>query len=111
MNPDLMALSTEVFRLRHYINHVTPEILPENVHEPYSSPSGYSGLNVFHEQSPQFKGYSRFSSDITSLTTMPQIAVVLSGCGVYDGTEVHEAAAALGIGKRKRQEYFFILNF
>ena len=27
---------------------------------------------------------------------MPQIAVVLSGCGVYDGTEVHEAAAALG---------------
>ena len=28
---------------------------------------------------------------------MPQIAVVLSGCGVYDGTEVHEAAAALGM--------------
>ena len=27
---------------------------------------------------------------------MPKIAVVLSGCGVYDGTEVHEAAAALG---------------
>ena len=27
---------------------------------------------------------------------MPQVAVVLSGCGVYDGTEVHEAAAALG---------------
>jgi len=26
---------------------------------------------------------------------MPKIAVVLSGCGVYDGTEVHEAAAAL----------------
>ena len=26
----------------------------------------------------------------------PQIAVVLSGCGVFDGTEVHEAAAALG---------------
>jgi len=26
---------------------------------------------------------------------MPQIAVVLAGCGVYDGTEVHEAAAAL----------------
>jgi len=25
----------------------------------------------------------------------PKIAVVLSGCGVYDGTEVHEAAAAL----------------
>ena len=27
---------------------------------------------------------------------MPQIAVVFAGCGVYDGTEVHEAAAALG---------------
>ena len=27
---------------------------------------------------------------------MPKIGVVLSGCGVYDGTEVHEAAAALG---------------
>ena len=27
---------------------------------------------------------------------MSQIAVVLAGCGVYDGTEVHEAAAALG---------------
>ena len=26
---------------------------------------------------------------------MPKIAVVLSGCGVYDGTEVHEASAAL----------------
>jgi len=25
----------------------------------------------------------------------PTVAVVLSGCGVYDGTEVHEAAAAL----------------
>ena len=24
-----------------------------------------------------------------------KVAVVLSGCGVYDGTEVHEAAAAL----------------
>jgi hypothetical protein len=24
-----------------------------------------------------------------------QVAVVLSGCGVYDGTEVHEAAAIL----------------
>ena len=27
---------------------------------------------------------------------MSKIAVVLSGRGVYDGTEVHEAAAALG---------------
>lgn len=26
---------------------------------------------------------------------MPKIGLVLSGCGVYDGTEVHEAAAAL----------------
>ena len=34
---------------------------------------------------------------------MPQIAVVLSGCGVYDGTEVHEAAAALG-------EFFLIFK-
>jgi enhancing lycopene biosynthesis protein 2 len=24
-----------------------------------------------------------------------QVAVVLAGCGVYDGTEVHEAAAIL----------------
>ena len=24
-----------------------------------------------------------------------QVAVVLSGCGVYDGTEVHEASAVL----------------
>jgi len=31
----------------------------------------------------------------TSNLTNAKIAVVLSGCGVYDGTEVHEAAAAL----------------
>ena len=30
-----------------------------------------------------------------TVLTMPKIAVILSGCGVYDGTEVHEAAAAL----------------
>ena len=26
---------------------------------------------------------------------MPKIAVVLSGCGVYDGSEIHETAAAM----------------
>jgi len=31
----------------------------------------------------------------TTSTINTKIAVVLSGCGVYDGTEVHEAAAAL----------------
>ena len=25
----------------------------------------------------------------------PRVAVVLSGCGVYDGSEIHEASAAL----------------
>ena len=35
---------------------------------------------------------------------MPKIAVVLSGCGVYDGTEVHEAAAALAQLSRKGAE-------
>ena len=36
---------------------------------------------------------------------MPQIAVVFAGCGVYDGTEVHEAAAALGT------KYIFVEKF
>jgi len=31
----------------------------------------------------------------TSAAAAAKIAVVLSGCGVYDGTEVHEAAAAM----------------
>ena len=35
---------------------------------------------------------------------MPKIAVVLSGCGVYDGTEVHEAAAALAALSREDAE-------
>lgn len=35
---------------------------------------------------------------------MPKIAVVLSGCGVYDGTEVHEAAAALAALSRAGAE-------
>ncbi|XP_035378922.1 glutamine amidotransferase-like class 1 domain-containing protein 3B, mitochondrial [Electrophorus electricus] len=28
-----------------------------------------------------------------------RVAVVLSGCGVYDGTEIHEASASLGVEK------------
>ena len=35
---------------------------------------------------------------------MPKIAVILSGCGVYDGTEVHEAAAALAALSRAGAE-------
>lgn len=31
----------------------------------------------------------------SAATTRPKVAVVLSGCGVYDGSEVHEAAAVL----------------
>jgi len=32
---------------------------------------------------------------MSSAAAGQKVAVVLSGCGVYDGTEVHEAAAAL----------------
>lgn len=39
----------------------------------------------------------------TSLTNA-KIAVILSGCGVYDGTEVHEAAAALAALSRAGAE-------
>lgn len=28
-------------------------------------------------------------------TMVKRVAVILSGCGVYDGTEVHEASAVL----------------
>jgi len=40
----------------------------------------------------------------TSSITNAKIAVVLSGCGVYDGTEVHEAAAALAALSRAGAE-------
>ena len=96
MNHRLSLERLYKFQIWFQINHVTPEIFPETVCAPLSPLNG--GLNVFHEQSHQLKGCSRFSFHF-SLTTMPQIAVVLSGCGVYDGTEVHEAAAALGKGK------------
>jgi len=33
-----------------------------------------------------------------------RVAVVLSGCGVYDGSEVHEAAAALAALTRRGLE-------
>lgn len=38
---------------------------------------------------------------------MTKIAVVLSGCGVYDGTEVHEAAAAVAALSRAGAEIEF----
>jgi len=40
----------------------------------------------------------------TTSSVNAKIAVVLSGCGVYDGTEVHEAAAALAQLSRKGAE-------
>jgi len=41
------------------------------------------------------QNFLRLAMFSTSSTTNAKIAVVLSGCGVYDGTEVHEASAAL----------------
>lgn len=40
----------------------------------------------------------------TSSITNTKIAVILSGCGVYDGTEIHEAAAALAALSRAGAE-------
>jgi len=40
----------------------------------------------------------------TSSITNAKIAVILSGCGVYDGTEVHEASAALAALSRAGAE-------
>jgi len=40
----------------------------------------------------------------TSSITNTKIAVILSGCGVYDGTEVHEASAALAALSRAGAE-------
>ena len=39
---------------------------------------------------------------------MPKIAVVLSGCGVYDGSEIHETAAAMAALTRGGAEVIFI---
>ena len=36
---------------------------------------------------------ARLSSSVRTMST--KVAVVLSGCGVYDGTEVHESSAVL----------------
>jgi len=43
----------------------------------------------------------------TSCSAANKIAVVLSGCGVYDGTEVHEAAAAVAALSRAGAEVEF----
>jgi len=40
----------------------------------------------------------------TSSITNAKIAVILSGCGVYDGTEIHEASAALAALSRSGAE-------
>ena len=39
---------------------------------------------------------------------MPKIAVVLSGCGVYDGSEIHETAAAMAALTRGGAEVLLI---
>eukprot|EP00794_Sanderia_malayensis_P005746 gene5746-6449_t len=44
----------------------------------------------------------RFLSDAKGLAT---VAVVLSGCGVYDGSEVHEASAVMVTLSRQAAEY------
>jgi len=41
------------------------------------------------------RAVSRTGVACFSSTAGPKVAVILSGCGVYDGTEIHEAAAAL----------------
>ena len=41
---------------------------------------------------------------------MPKIAVVLSGCGVYDGSEIHETAAAMAALTRGGAEVFLLSN-
>ena len=41
---------------------------------------------------------------------MPKIAVVLSGCGVYDGSEIHETAAAMAALTRAGAEVSILSN-
>jgi len=60
-----------------------------------------SFLRVSLRPSASFMAASMFS---TSNLINSKIAVVLSGCGVYDGTEVHEAAAALAALSRAGAE-------
>lgn len=46
----------------------------------------------------RFVGFvnSLFSTSMCCAVTMTKrVAVILSGCGVYDGTEIHEASAVL----------------
>uniref|UniRef100_A0A3Q4BVS2 Uncharacterized protein n=1 Tax=Mola mola TaxID=94237 RepID=A0A3Q4BVS2_MOLML len=38
---------------------------------------------------------SRGGCSLLTLTTVKRVAVVLAGCGVYDGSEIHEASAVL----------------
>ena len=40
----------------------------------------------------------------TNVCWLDKVAVVLAGCGVYDGTEVHEAAATLAALSRHGAE-------
>ena len=40
---------------------------------------------------------------------MPKIAVVLSGAGVYDGSEIHETAAAMAALTRGGAEVLLFL--
>ena len=42
---------------------------------------------------------------------MPKIAVVLSGCGVYDGSEIHETAAAMAALTRGGAEVAIVFEF
>lgn len=50
------------------------------------------------------RAVSRTGVACFSSTAGPKVAVILSGCGVYDGTEIHEAAAALAAISRNGGE-------
>lgn len=41
------------------------------------------------------KGICECVSGISIETMVKRVAVVLSGCGVYDGSEIHESSAIL----------------
>lgn len=52
--------------------------------------------------------FNQVSRSISTSQKMDKnVAVVLSGCGVYDGTEIHEAAACLAALTRGGAEPIF----
>ncbi len=59
-----------------------------------------------------FIPFSRFSDNLLQMEQdMKSIAVILSGCGVFDGSEIHESVLTmLALSKKNAEVHFFAPN-